>query len=165
MGENCGYFNSSSAPSKSDTTWAVNVCNMWYNEIEKYDFGVKEYQQRTGHFTQVCGVFLQRTGHFTQVCGVICAENWTFHSGLWCILIRELDILLRFVVYFVQRTGHFTQVCGVFCAENWTFHSGLWCILCKELDILLRFVVYFVQRTGNFTQVCGVFCGVLQTMK
>ena len=53
MGENCGYFNSSSASTKSDTTWAVNVCNMWYNETEKYDFNINEYQQQTGHFTQV----------------------------------------------------------------------------------------------------------------
>ncbi|XP_063690846.1 venom allergen 5-like isoform X1 [Bolinopsis microptera] len=62
MGENCGYFNSSSAPSKSDTTWAVNVCNMWYNEIEKYDFGVNEYQQRTGHFTQMIWKSTEKMG-------------------------------------------------------------------------------------------------------
>ena len=59
--------------------------------------------------------FVQRTGHFTQVCGVFCAENWTFHLGLWCILCKELDILLRF--------------------------AG---ILCRELDISPRFVVYSV---------------------
>jgi len=53
MGENCGYFNSSSAASKPDIVWAGNVCDMWYNEIKKYNFSKNDYQPGTGHFTQM----------------------------------------------------------------------------------------------------------------
>ena len=53
MGENCGYFSSSNAQNKTDKEWANNVCDMWYKEIEKYDFNKNDYQPQTGHFTQV----------------------------------------------------------------------------------------------------------------
>jgi len=53
MGENCGYFQSSNVSSKSDSEWAINVSNMWYGEIEKYDFDKSGYQSQTGHFTQM----------------------------------------------------------------------------------------------------------------
>lgn len=53
LGENCGYFNSSSATTKPDILWAENVSNMWYNEISKYNFDKNDYQPQTGHFTQM----------------------------------------------------------------------------------------------------------------
>ena len=53
MGENCGYFASSRAGSKSDTVWAENVCDLWYSEIKSYSFSKNDYQPQTGHFTQV----------------------------------------------------------------------------------------------------------------
>jgi len=62
MGENCGYFASSRAGSKSDTVWAENVCDLWYSEIKSYSFSKNDYQPQTGHFTQMIWKGTQRMG-------------------------------------------------------------------------------------------------------
>ena len=59
MGENCGYFASSRAGSKSDTVWAENVCDLWYSEIKSYSFSKNDYQPQTGHFTQVSQMLVE----------------------------------------------------------------------------------------------------------
>ena len=89
MGENCGYFNSSSAATKPDSEWGEKVSEMWYDEEKKYDYNKNEYQQQTGHFTQVSkcrqGHFTQvnkcRQGHFIQVSSGELVQTETFYTG------------------------------------------------------------------------------------